>query len=87
MKIQWKSMPSPGKGKAKKNPARARRVARKEKKATQAKVTGKRQQSSRDSEVSVETADSTDTKLLIVGTSSRPNRKAKARAQGSRNSK
>ena len=39
MKIQWKSMPSPGKGKAKNNPARARRVARKEKKATQAKVT------------------------------------------------
>ena len=29
MKIQWKSMPSPEKGKAKKNPARARRVARK----------------------------------------------------------
>ena len=40
MKIQWKSMPSPGKGKARKNPARAGRVARKEKKATQAKVTG-----------------------------------------------
>ena len=31
MKMQWKSMPSPGKGKAKKNPARARRVARKKK--------------------------------------------------------
>ena len=40
MKIQWKSMPSPEKGKAKKNPARTRRVARKEEKATQAKVTG-----------------------------------------------
>ena len=38
-------------------------------------------------EVSVETAESTDTKLLIVGTSSRPNLKAKARAQGSRNPK
>ena len=39
MKIQWKSMPSPGKGKgkAKKNSARARTVARKEKKVTQAK--------------------------------------------------
>ena len=49
MRIQWKSMPSPGKGKAKENPARARRVARKEKKATQAKVTGKRQQCTRDS--------------------------------------
>ena len=47
MKIQWKSMSSPGKGKAKKNPARARRVARKEKKVTQAKVTEKRQQNSR----------------------------------------
>ena len=40
---RWKSMPYPGKGKAKKNPARARREARKENKATQAKVTGKRQ--------------------------------------------
>ena len=54
MKIRWNSMPSPGKGKAKENPARARRVARKEKKATQAKVTVKRQQSTRDSRVSVE---------------------------------
>ena len=34
MRIQWKSMPSPEKGKAKKNEARARRVARKEKKAS-----------------------------------------------------
>ena len=37
------TMPAPEKGKAKKNLARARRVARKEKKVTQAKVTGKRQ--------------------------------------------
>ena len=80
-------MPFPGKGKAKRNPARARRVARNEKKATQAKVTVKRQRSSRASRVSVETAESTDTKLLIVGTSSRPNLKAKAKAQGSRNPK
>ena len=80
-------MPSPGKGKAKENPVRARRVARKEKKATQAKVTEKRQLSTRDSRVSVETAESTDTKLLIVGTSSRPNLKRKARAQRSRNPK
>ena len=36
-------MSSPGMGKAKKNPARARRVARKEKKATQAKVATKSQ--------------------------------------------
>ena len=47
MKIRWKSMSSPEKGKAKENPARARRVAREEKKATQATVTVKRQQSSR----------------------------------------
>ena len=59
----------------------------KEKKVTQAKVTGKRQQNTRDSRVSVETVESTDAKLLIVGTSSRPNLKAKARAQGSRNPK
>ena len=44
MKIRWKSMQSPEKGKAKRNPARARRVARKEKRATQSKVTEKRQQ-------------------------------------------
>ena len=87
MKIQWKSMPSPRKGNANKNPVRARRVARKEKKATQAKVTEKRQQNTLDSRVSVETVDSMDTKLLIVGTSNRPNLKAKARAQESRNPK
>ena len=87
MKIQWNLMPSPEKGKAMGNPARARRVAIKEKKATQAKVTEKRQQNTRASMVSVETAENMDTKLLIVGTSSRPNLKAKARAQGSRNPK
>ena len=64
-KIQWKSMPSPEKGKAKKNSARARRVVRKEKQATQAKVTGKRQQSTHDSRVSVETVESMDTKELF----------------------
>ena len=74
-------MPSPGKGMAKRNPARARRVARKEKKHTQAKVTGKRQQNTRDSKENVETVESMDTKLLIVGTSSRPNLKVKARAR------
>ena len=47
-------MPSPAKGKAKKNRARARRVARKEKKATQAKFTAKRQQNTLDSKVNVE---------------------------------
>ena len=43
-------MPTPEKRQAEKNPARARRVARKEKKATQAKVTEKRQQNTRDSD-------------------------------------
>ena len=78
-------MPSPCKGKAKKNPARARRVARKEKKATQVKVSEKRQQSTHDSKVNVETVESMDTQQLIVGTSRRPNLKVKARARESRN--
>ena len=80
-------MPSPEKGKAKKNPARARRVARREKKASQAKVTGKRQQNTHDSKVNVETVESMDTKQLIVGTSNRPNFEVKARARESRNPK
>ena len=80
-------MPSPGKSKARKNPTGARRVARKEKKATQAKVTWKRRQKTRDSKVNVETVESMDTKLLIVGTSSRPNLKAKARGTGKSKSK
>ena len=87
MKIQWKSTPSPGKGKATKNPTRARRVARKEKKATQAKVTGKRQQNTHDSKVNVETVESMDTKQLIVGKRRRPNFKIKARVRESRNPK
>ena len=81
------AIPRKGKGKEKSGKGKKRRVARKEKKATQAKVTGKRQRSTRDSRVSVETAESTDTKLLIVGTSSRPNLKVKARARSSRNPK
>ena len=85
MNTQSKSMPSPRKGKAKKNPARARRVARKEKKATQAKVTEKRQQNTHDSMENVETVESMDTKHLIVGTSRRTNLKVKARARESRN--
>ena len=72
-------MPSPGKGKAKKN------LGRKETKATQEKVTGKRQQNTRDSRVSVEIVESMDTKLLIGGTSSRPNLTVKARERESRN--
>ena len=72
------------KGKAKKNPVRARRVARKEKKVTQAKVTEERQQNTHDSMVNVETVESMDTKHLIVGTSRRTNLKVKARARESR---
>ena len=86
-RISRSTMPSPAKGKAKQNPARSRRVARKEKKATQSKITGKRQQNTRDSKVNVETVESTDTKPPIVGTSSRPNLKVKARARESRNPK
>ena len=58
---------------------------RKEKKATQAKVTEKRQQKTHDSMKNVETVESMDTKLLIVGTSRRTNLKVKARARESRN--
>ena len=75
----------PGKGKAKENPARARRVVRKEKKFTHAKVTEKRQQNTHDSMVNVETVESMDTKHLIIGTSRRTNLKVKARARESRN--
>ena len=55
-----------GKGKGKEKSGKGKKVARKEKKATQAKVTKKRQQSVRVSRVSVETAERTDTKLLTV---------------------
>ena len=63
----------------------ARRVARKQKKATQVKVTEKRQQNTHDSMENVETVASMDTKHLIVGTSRRTNLKVKARARESRN--
>ena len=56
-------------------------------KGKKGKVTGKRQQSTRDSKVNVETVESMDTKLLIVGTNSRPNLKVKASARESRNPK
>ena len=87
MKIQCRSTPSPGNGKAKENPARARRVARKEKKATQAMVTETRQQNTRDLRVSVEIAENTDTKLLIVGTSSHPNLNLRDKGTGKSKSK
>ena len=76
------------KGKSKGKSGKGKRSGKKRKEsATQAKVAEKRQQSTRDSRVNVQTAECTDTKLLIVGTSSRPNLKAKARAQGNRNPK
>ena len=52
-----------------------------DKKVTQTKVTGKRQQNTHDSSENVETAESTDTKLLLVGTSRRTNLKEKARTR------
>ena len=70
------------KGKVKEKSGKGKKGGKKGKESTV-----KRQQNTRDSRVSVETVGSTDTKLLIVGTSSRPNLKAKARAQGSRNPK
>ena len=82
MKIRWK-----GKGKGKGKSRKAKKGGKKGKRKPQAKVTRKRQQSTRASRVSVETAESTDRKLLTVGTSSRPNLKAKARAQGKSKSK
>ena len=83
-------MQSPEKGKAKRNPARARRVVRKEKKSTQANVTEKRQQNTHDSMENVETVASVDTKHLIVGTSRRTILKVrqghgKVEIQGDRN--
>ena len=69
----------PEKGKAKRNPARARRVVRKEKKSTQAKVTEKRQQNTHDPTENVETVESMDTKHLIVGTNRRTNLKVNPR--------
>ena len=75
---KWKGKEKSGKGK---------KVARKEMKATQSKVTLKRQQITHDSMVNVKIVESMDTKQLIVGTSRRPNLKVKARARGSRNPK
>ena len=75
------------KGKGKEKSGKGKKGGKKGKKATQAKVTEKRQQNTHDSMAKVETVESMDTKLLIVGTSSRPNLKVKARARESRNPK
>ena len=76
-----------GKGKAKKNPARARRVARKKRKPLKQKLWGNDNRTLALRKVNVETVESMDTKLLIVGTSSRQNLKVNARARESRNPK
>ena len=87
MKIQWKLMPSLGKGKAKKFPTRARRVARKVKKAIQAKVTGKRQQNTRDAKVNVETVESMDTKAADCWYKQPPKPQGKGKRTGKSKSK
>ena len=74
-------MSSPGKGKARENPARAGMVATKAKGVALGKVTENRKWNTRALMVSVETVESMDTKLLIVGTSRRINLKVKARAR------
>ena len=80
-------MQSIEKGKAQRNPARARRVARKEKKPLKQRARGNDNRTAHDSKVNVETVESMDTKMLIEGTSSRTNLKVKARARESRNPK
>ena len=83
--IRWKLLSSPEKGKARENPARARKVARKAKRVTLGKVTENRKWNTRDLMVSVEIAENTVTRLLIVGISNSTNRKAKVQARASRN--
>ena len=69
------------KGKSKEESGKGKKGGKKGKESHSGKGHGKRQQSTRDSRVSVETAESTDTKLLIVAPSNRPNLKAKDRNQ------
>ena len=72
---------SPEEGKAKEKSGKGKKGGKKGKESTQAKVTEKRQQSTRDSMENVKTVESMDTKHLIVGTSRRTNLKVKARAR------
>ena len=74
--VSWKVKDKEKSGKGKKG-----------KESHSSKGYGERQQNTRDSKVNVETVESMDTKLLIVGTSSRPNLKVKAKARESRNAK
>ena len=62
-------------------------MARKEKKATQAKVTEKRQQNTHDSKMNVETMENMGTKHLIVGTSRRTKSQGKGKSTGKSKSK
>ena len=78
-------MSSPGKGKAKENPAMARKVARKAKRVTLGKVTENRKWNTRALMVSVEIAENTVARLPIVGTNSSTNLKAKVNSRASRN--
>ena len=75
------------KGKGKEKSGKGKKGGKKGKESHSGKGYGKRQQNTRDGKVNVETVESMDTKLLIVGTSSRPNLKVKARARESRNPK
>ena len=83
--IPWKLMFSPKKAKAKENPARARKVARKGKRVTLEKVTENRKLNTRDSMEIAETLENTVTKLRIFGNSSNTSLKAKVKARASRN--
>ena len=77
----------PERGKAKENPARARRAARKDNEATQAKVTVKRQQSTRASMVRVETAESMDTKAADCWYKQPPKPQGEGKVKGKSKSK
>ena len=71
--------------KAKKYPARARKMARKAKRVTLENDTENRMLNTRDSMESAEIVQNTVTRLLIVGTSSNTSLKVKVKVQASRN--
>ena len=74
------------KGKRKGKSDKAKKGGKKgQRKVTQGKVTENRKWNTHDLMVSVEIVEKTDTKLLIVGTSSNTSLKAKVKARTSRN--
>ena len=79
MKIQGKSMPSPGKG-GKEKFGEGKKGGKKGKESHSSK--SKRQQNTHDSMENVETVESIYTNQLIVGSSRRTNLKVKARGGG-----